>query len=283
MSPATDVAAIEDAIARLVAELAGRHDVRTVGVGAAGYIDADPVGRDVRPNLAWRDLDLRADLEERLGLPVVVENDANAAAWGEFRYGAGEDVDDLLLVTVGTGVGGGAVLDGRLYRGAFGVAGEVGHLRVVPDGIPCGCGNRGCLESYGSGTALVRESRAAVVAGTVDARPLLARAGGDPDAITGPMVTEGAEAGDPFCVERLAVLGTWLGDGIASLAAVLDPAVVAIGGGVSGAGDLLLEPVRTAFEGQLTGRGHRPLAEIRLASLGNRAGVIGAADLARSR
>ncbi len=115
----------------------------------------------------------------------------------------------------------------------------------------------------------------------MDARPLLARAGGDPDAITGPMVTEGAEAADPFCVERLAVLGTWLGDGIASLAAVLDPAVVAIGGGVSGAGDLLLGPVRTAFEGQLTGRGHRPLAEIRLASLGDRAGVIGAADLAR--
>ena len=132
------------------------------------------------PNLAWRDLDLRTELESRIGLPVVVENDANAAAWGEFRYGAGEDVDDLLLVTVGTGVGGGVVLDGRLHRGAFGVGGEIGHMRVVPDGILCGCGNRGCLESYASGTALVREARAAAAAGSLLARTLLDRAGGDP-------------------------------------------------------------------------------------------------------
>jgi glucokinase len=283
VSPATDVAAIEDAITRLVVDLSGRHAVEAVGVGAAGYIDKSRSVVMFAPNLAWRDLDLRAELEARVGLPVVVENDANAAAWGEFRYGAGEDVDDLLLVTVGTGVGGGVVLDGRLHRGAFGVGGEIGHMRVVPDGILCGCGNRGCLESYGSGSALVREARAAASAGSLLARTLVDRAGGDPASITGPLITECAQAGAAFCVEQLAGLGTWLGDGIASLAAILDPAVVVIGGGVSAAGDLLLDPIRAAFGSQLTGRGHRPLAEIRLAVLGNRAGLIGAADLARHR
>jgi glucokinase len=282
-SPARDVQAIVATITRLVTELSARHDVEAVGIGAAGYIDETRSVVRFAPNLAWRDLDLRAELEHRLRLPVVVENDANAAAWGEFRHGAGADVDDLLLVTVGTGVGGGVVLDGRLHRGAYGIGGEVGHVRVVPDGVLCGCGNYGCLEAYASGTTLVRETRAAARGGSLLALGVLDRAGGDPDAITGPMVTACAQEGDPFAIERLAVLGTWLGEGIASLAAVLDPSVVVLGGGVSAAGELLLEPVRAAYGRQLTGRGHRPLAEFRLATLGNRAGLIGAADLARVR
>lgn len=280
-SPATSAEAIEEVIERLVVELASRHDISCVGVGAAGYIDKRRAVVMFAPNIAWRDVDLKGDLEQRTGLPVVVENDANAAAWGEFRYGAGHDVDDLLLVTVGTGVGGGVVLDGSLYRGAFGVGAEIGHMRVVPDGILCGCGNRGCYEQYASGSALVREARGAVRAGSLLARDLLDRAGGDPDRITGPLITEAARAGDPFAVEQLASLGRWLGEGIASLTAVLDPAVVVIGGGVSEAGDLLLGPARAAFGSQLTGRGHRPVLEIRKARLGNRAGLIGAADLAR--
>ncbi|WP_232211510.1 MULTISPECIES: ROK family glucokinase [Nocardioides] len=279
-SPADDVEAIEDAIAGLVTDLAARHDIACVGVGAAGYVDSHRARVLFAPNLAWRDLDLKAELEARVHLPVVVENDANAAAWGEFAFGAGKDVDDLLLVTVGTGVGGGIVLDGRLHRGAFGIAAEIGHLRVVRDGIPCGCGNLGCLEAYGSGTALVREARAAAQGGS--ARDLLDRAGGDVAAITGPLITEAARAGDGFAIEQLTALGTWLGEGIASLAAVLDPAMVAIGGGVSEAGDLLLDPIRTAFGRQLTGRGHRPVAEVRQAELGTTAGLIGAADLARA-
>ncbi|MBF4769024.1 ROK family glucokinase [Nocardioides agariphilus] len=283
VSPATDVAAIEDAITRLVTELASRHEVSAVGVGAAGYIDKSRSVVMFAPNLAWRDLDLRSELEARVSLPVVVENDANAAAWGEFRFGGGADVDDLLLVTVGTGVGGGVVLDGQLHRGAFGVGGEIGHMRVVPDGVLCGCGNHGCLESYGSGTALVREARAAAAGGSLLARTLLDRASGDAAAINGPMITECAQQGDPFCIEQLAALGRWLGEGVASLVAVLDPAVVVVGGGVSAAGDLLLEPIRAAFARELTGRGHRPLAEVRPARLGNRAGLIGAADLARYR
>jgi glucokinase len=280
-SPATDADAIENAIAGLVAELRSRHDIAAVGVGAAGYIDKSRAVVMFAPNIAWRNVDLKAELEERVQLPVVVENDANAAAWGEFTYGAGHDVDDLLLVTVGTGVGGGVVLDGELYRGAFGVGAEIGHMRVVPNGLLCGCGNRGCFEQYASGSALVREARAAASGGSLLARGLLDRAGGDPHRITGPLITEAARAGDAFAAEQLAALGTWLGEGIASLTAVLDPAVVVIGGGVSEAGELLLTPIRNAFAAQLTGRGHRPMLEIRKARLGNRAGLIGAADLAR--
>jgi glucokinase len=279
-SPATDVPAIEAAIEKLVAELRTRHPIEAVGVGAAGYIDKARAVVLFAPNLAWRDLDLKADLERALDLPVVVENDANAAAWGEFQYGAGHDVDDLLLVTVGTGVGGGVVLDGSLYRGAFGVGAEIGHMRVVPDGILCGCGNRGCFEMYASGSALVRDARTAARSSLL-AADLLERAGGDADAITGPLITDAARDGDTFAVEQLSALGRWLGEGIASLTAVLDPAVVVIGGGVSAADELLLGPARAAFAAQLTGRGHRPMLEIRKARLGNRAGLIGAADLTR--
>lgn len=280
-SPASDAEAIEDAIAGLVVDLRRRHHITSVGVGAAGYIDKSRAVVLFAPNLAWRDLDLKKELESRISLPVVVENDANAAAWGEFAFGAGHDVDDLLLITVGTGVGGGVVLDGELYRGAFGVGAEIGHVRTVPGGHLCGCGNLGCFEQYASGSALVREARTAARGGSLLARDLLDRAGGDPAAITGPMITELARAGDPFSRELLAELGRWLGEGIASLTAVLDPAVVVVGGGVGAAGDLLLEPARAAFLSQLTGRGHRPVLEIRPALLGNQAGLIGAADLAR--
>ena len=280
-SPATDTAAIERNIGDLVAELRGNHEVTGVGIGAAGFVDSSRSTVLFAPNLAWRDEPLRKDLEALIGLPVVVENDANAAAWGEFTFGAGEDVSDTLLVTVGTGVGGGIVLNGQLHRGAFGVAAEIGHMRVVPDGILCGCGNRGCWEKYASGTALVREARDQARQGSLIARSLLDRAGGDVEAITGPLITEAAREGDSFAREQLASLGKWLGEGIASLTAVLDPAVVVIGGGVSEAGDLLLDPVRAHFKANLTGRHYRPELEVRAALLGNKAGMIGAADLAR--
>lgn len=280
-SPATDPSAMETAAAGLVGDFAAAHDIAAVGVGAAGYIASDRSTVLFAPNIAWRNEPLGADLARLTGLPVVVENDANAAAWGEFRYGAGGDVDDQLMVTVGTGVGGGIVVDGHLLRGAHGVGAEIGHLNVVPEGRLCGCGNRGCLEQYGSGTALVRAAREAVAANSLLARDLVDRAGGDPDAITGPMITAAAQEGDRFAIEQFEQLGHWLGHGIASLVAVLDPAVIVIGGGVSEAGDLLVGPLRAAFEHELSGRGYRPTPEIRVAELGNRAGVIGAADLAR--
>jgi len=274
---------VEAAIVDLVAELRASHEIEAVGVAAAGFIDKQRATVMFAPNLAWRHVPLREHLEAKLQLPVVIENDANAAAWGEFTFGAGKHIDDLLLVTVGTGIGGGVVLDGELMRGAFGVAAEIGHLRVVPGGRPCGCGNLGCWEGYGSGSALVRQTREQLRAGSLLGRDLLDRADGDVEAVTGPMITAAAQAGDRFAIEQVEELGRWLGEGIASLVAVLDPATVAIGGGVSEAGDLLLDPIRQAFAQQLTGRGYRPAAEIRLAELGNRAGQLGAADLGRRR
>ncbi|GAA4806261.1 ROK family glucokinase [Nocardioides caeni] len=280
VSPASDPAAIEAAVAGLVAQLVAVHPVDAVGVGAAGYVASDRSTVLFAPNIAWRREPLGAEIARLTGLPVVVENDGNAAAWGEFRFGAGREHHDQLMVTVGTGVGGGVVSGGRLVRGTHGVAGEIGHLRLVPDGRLCGCGNHGCLEQYGSGSALVREAREQATT-NLRARDLLDRVGGDASMINGPLVTLAAREGDLFAIELLAGLGDALGQGIASLCAVLDPGVVVIGGGVSDAGDLLLQPLRAAFERELTGRGFRPEAEIRLAQMGGRAGVVGAADLAR--
>lgn len=280
-SPAESVEAIEAAIADLVGSLSQDRGIEAVGVGAAGFVDVTRSRILTAPNLAWKDLDLRADLEARLRLPVVIENDANAAAWGEFRFGAAMHDDDLLLVTVGTGVGGGIVIDGELFRGAHGVGAEIGHIRVVRGGAVCGCGLRGCLEAYASGSALTREAREAAAADPAYAATVIGLAGGDPGKIEGRMVSEAAADGDGFARARLAALGSWLGEGIATLAAVLDPGVVAIGGGVADVGDLLLDPLREAFAAHVTGGTERPHPTFRVAELGNKAGLVGAADLAR--
>ncbi len=276
-TPARDTVATRAAIVGLIGDLASRHEVEGVGIGAAGFVGADRSTVLFAPNLAWRDEPLGKDVQAQVGVPVVVENDVNAAAWGEFRFGAGADVDDLLMVAVGTGVGGGVVIGGELLRGSFGVAGEIGHMRVVPNGLPCGCGRHGCWEQYASGRALVREARSRVW----DGDPLLDLAEGNPVAITGEMITKEAHAGDALCISLLADLGQWLGEGIASLAAVLDPGVVVIGGGVADAGELLLAPVRKAIEDNLPAAENRPHLRVRIATMGNEAGMIGAADLAR--
>jgi glucokinase len=172
-------------------------------------------------------------------------------------------------------------MDGRLRRGSHGVAGEWGHMRVVPDGRLCACGNRGCWEQYASGRALVTEARQRAARSPEEAGLLLELAGGQPEQISGPMVTMGAVAGDPAALASFRAVGTWLGHGLADLAAVLDPRIFIIGGGVAEAGELLVGPAREAFGARLTGRGHRPTATVRVAELGQDAGLIGAADLAR--
>ncbi|MDQ1721615.1 MAG: glucokinase, partial [Pseudonocardiales bacterium] len=220
---------------------------------------------------------------EAIGVPVVVENDANAAAWAEYRFGAARDARVAVMVTLGTGIGGGLVVSGVLYRGAYGVGCEYGHMSVVPDGRRCACGNRGCWEMYASGTALARDARELAAISPVGAHRLMALANGDPDQLTGPLVTSAAREGDPAAVEIYTAMGRWLGRGLANLAAVIDPTVFVIGGGVSEAGDLLLGPARQAFGESLTGRGFRPAADILLAELGPEAGLVGAADLARRR
>jgi len=279
-TPAQDADAIAHEAADLIRELSKDRDVVAAGVACAGFIDKSGATVLFAPNLAWRDEPLKQRLESIADIPVIIENDANAAAWGEFTHGVGRDADDMVLVTVGTGIGGGVVVDGRLLRGAWGVAAELGHLRVVPDGIRCGCGNRGCWEQYASGNALVREARELVVSGTPLAARLADLCGHDAAALKGADVTRAAMEGDPAALELLTDLGTWIGEGAASVAAVLDPELIVIGGGVADAGDLLLDPSRAAFRRQLTGRGHRPEAKFALASLGNDAGMIGAAALA---
>lgn len=280
-TPAMDPALIAVAVAELVNRLSAEHPVEAVGIGAAGFVDEKRATVLFAPNIKWVNEPLAARVQEKVDLPVIVENDANAAAWGEFRFGAGEDVDDLLLVTVGTGIGGGIVQNGHLNRGGYGVAAEIGHMRMVPAGIKCGCGQYGCWEQYGSGRALVREAQDRIRAGMDSAQGLSDLVDGDASLVTGPMVTSFAQDGDPLAIEIIADVGRWLGEGIATLVAVLDPTVVAIGGGVAAAGDLLVKPTRTSFLRTLSVPQNRPQAELRVATLGNAAGMIGAADLAR--
>jgi glucokinase len=282
-TPSTDPEHIVDVIVEIVRQLRTEHDAGPVGIGAAGYIDVDRATVLFAPNLpGWRNTPLRAQVSERLGSDVVIENDANAAAWGEFRFGAGEQQPDLVCLTIGTGIGGGLILNSTLHRGRFGIAGEPGHMRVVPGGRLCGCGNYGCWEQYASGSALVRAAREVATERRDDAKRLLQMAGGDIDAIDGPIVTRAAQEGDAAAIDCFDEVGRWLGQGMADLSAVLDPGRFVVGGGVADAGELLLASARETYAHSLTGRGYRPVAEIVAARLGNEAGLIGAADLARS-
>jgi glucokinase len=279
-TPSSDPDHIVDVVVEIVRQLRADYPAEPVGVGAAGYIDSTRSTVLFAPNLAWRHTPLREQVSQRLGSDVIVENDANAAAWGEFRFGAGEQQPDLVCLTIGTGIGGGLIFNGQLYRGHFGLAGEPGHVRVVPGGRHCGCGNLGCWEQYASGSALVRAAREVATERKDDGRRLIQMAG-DIDSIDGPTVTRAAQEGDPAAIDCFDEVGRWLGQGMADLAAILDPGRFVVGGGVAEAGELLLRSARETFEASLTGRGYRPVAEIVTASLGSDAGLIGAADLAR--
>ncbi|KQV16850.1 MULTISPECIES: ROK family glucokinase [unclassified Kitasatospora] len=271
-----------DAIAQAVRELKEQHpEVAAVGVGAPGFVDRDRSTVIFAPNIAWENEPLKVRIEELTGLTTVVENDANCAAWAEFRFGAAAAHEDAVLITVGTGIGGGIVLDGRLHRGRFGVAGEIGHLNMVPDGLLCGCGGKGCWEQYGSGRALRRYGREKAAGDPIAGKRMLELNDGLADTIRGIHITEAAAEGDPLALECYAELADWLGRGMADLAALFDPAVFVLGGGVSDSGDLLLAPVAAAFETYITGGVHRPRAEVVLATMGSAAGIAGAADLAR--
>ncbi|MDQ1615956.1 MAG: glucokinase [Actinomycetota bacterium] len=272
---------VEDTIVDVVLELAERHSIHAVGIGAAGFVDARRASVLFAPHLSWRNEPLRDAISDRLRLPVVVENDANASAWAEWRYGAGYGEHHLVVVNLGTGIGGGVVVNGAVQRGEYGVGGEFGHMQVVPAGHRCECGNRGCWEQYASGNALVREARELAMADSPVAQGLLERAEGDPGRITGPLISAAAKDGDPASIELFAEIGQWLGVGIANLACAFDPGCFVVGGGVSDAGELLLAPAREAFRRTLSGRGFRPEARIVRAALGNDAGLVGAADLAR--
>lgn len=264
-----------DAVCDVVAELGG---AKAVGVGVAGLVDRDGVLR-VGPNLPGVvGFPFRAALAERLDVPVVVDNDATTATWAEHQVGAARGADDVVLVTLGTGIGGGQVCGGVLQRGTNGFAGEPGHMVVDPSGPACPCGRRGCWERFASGSGLGRLGRDAAAAGT--AARVVALAGGDPEAVRGEHVTMAAAEGDAGARAILADFGWWVALGIANLVNVLDPEVVVVGGGLAEAGELLLEPVRRHFDDLVLASPHRPPVRIVAAALGERAGAVGAALLA---
>jgi glucokinase len=279
-SPAGDPEAMVDAVVGLIERLSANHEVIGAGVAAAGFIDAEQSTIIYAPNISWRNEPFKAKLEAKLSIPVIIENDANAAGWAEFRYGAGRGYKHMIMLTIGTGVGGAVIADSQMLRGGFGIAGELGHIRVVPDGLLCGCGQHGCLESYASGSALLRAAKELAGSGDPEGarlREIEAEAG----KLTGLEVYQAILEGDKGALRILGELGAWLGQAIGSLVAVLDPEVVVIGGGVSAAGDLLLDPIREAYLAHLPARGYRPELKITTAEFVNDAGVVGAADLVR--
>lgn len=273
-----DTVRVEDALVQAVLEVAGGSPIAGVGVAAAGFVDASGSRVMFAPHLPWQGEDVRDRLADRWGVPVTLDNDANGAAVAEWTYGAARGTRSVVVVTMGTGIGGGIIIDDHLVRGANGMAGEFGHMQVVPGGQPCECGGRGCWEQYSSGNALVRFARA-----RMGEQPsvLEEATGGNPDLVTGPMVTEAAEDGDLVARQAFRSVGDWLGVGVANLVAAFDPEVVVIGGGVSAAGDRLLEPARTALVRSLVGAAHRRVPPLVAALLGPEAGLVGAAELAR--
>jgi glucokinase len=255
---------LEDALTRAVKAVADGRPLDAVGVSAAGLVE--PSGQTVRfaTHLPWREEPVRERLAARWGAPVVLDNDAHCAAEAELAYGTGRGAGSFVLVNIGTGIGGGLVLDGRVWRGAGGMAGEFGHMQVVPDGLECECGLRGCWEQYCSGRALERVSRVSLGSH-----------------LDGPQVADRARAGDEPAIQAFASIGTWLGVGLANLVAAFDPALVVIGGGVSAVGDQLLDPARGALARALVAAPHRTVPPVVPAALGPEAGAIGAALLAR--
>lgn len=251
--------------------------IESVAVGAPGPLDIAGGIIHFSPNLRWRDVPLRKLLRERLQTEVLLDNDANLAALGEHVFGAGRGVNNLVYITVSTGVGGGLILGGRLYHGAADGAGEVGHMTVLPEGPPCGCGARGCLEAVSSGTAIAREARHLVECG--QGRNILARAGGVPDGITAVTVAEAASGGDPEAISIIARAARFLGIGVANVINLLNPDMIVLGGGVMEIGEPIWRSVRLEVDARALAAS-RAQVQVVPAGLGRRAGVLGAVALA---
>lgn len=278
-SPASDPDAMVTEVASLIAQLSTEHEIAAIGVAAAGFMDKQRETILYAPNLNWRNEPLRERLVKRVGRDLIIENDANAAGWAEFRFGAAKNQNSMVMLTLGTGVGGAIVNDGQLMSGGFGIAAELGHITVVNDGELCGCGRRGCLEQYASGSALLREAKK--LADSADPKgAVLAEIREQAGKLKGAQVEQAILAGDPGVLELVQVAARRLAQGMASIVAVLDPEVFVIGGGLSELGHVILDPIRSEFENQLPAKGFRPVAEISPAWFSNHAGVVGAADLA---
>jgi glucokinase len=276
----TGETALEEAIISVVGTLVARHPVAAVGLAVAGFVATSRRSVMFAPHLSWRHAPVADRIATALGLPVVLEHDANAALLAEYRFGAARRARVAVLVAIGTGIGGALLLGGVPFRGAHGVAPELGHLCLVPGGRPCSCGKSGCWERYCSGTAL-SVTAVELLARHPGRSTVLAReAAGDPRAVTGRKVAAAARDGDPLAQLAMGELARWLGEGLALVADVYDPEMIVIGGGVSESAPLFLDDARDHYQSAITGAGYRPLARIRTAQLGDDAGLVGAATLA---
>lgn len=280
-TPNSNPKAVKDTIIDLIVTLMKKHEVDSIGIGAAGWVNLEGSKIFFSPHLSWRNELLKKNLEKIINREIFIFNDADAAGWAEFKFGAGLNCTHLVCLTLGTGIGGSIILNGKLERGKFGVAGECGHQVILPQGQLCECGNKGCLEQYASGNALGREARELAKSNSPVAQELLKSVNNKISLITGHTVTSLAKKGDPASIELVEDIGKWLGLGLANVASILDPDKFIIGGGLSSAGDLLLIPTKRSFYRNLTGRGFRPAATISLAYFGPNSGIVGAADLAR--
>lgn len=275
-SPTGSWSGMLEAIGAVAVELRHRHPtVETVGIGAAGMVNLDGAIQ-FAPNVpAFRATAVRADVEAALGLPTVVDNDANVAAYAEVRFGAARGVNDALVITLGTGIGGGVVIGGQVLRGAHGYAAEIGHFQIDPAGPLCACGERGHWEAMASGNALGAMARDRATHGKLPS--VLAAVDGDVSSIRGQHVSAAAQAGDADAVALVDEYSINVAIGLVGLANIFDPGVIAIAGGLVNDGDLYLKPIRRHFLGHIEGADYRPAPEIVPAVLGERAGVIGAA------
>jgi glucokinase len=266
-------------VVNLVKELNKKHEIKGIGISIAALISSDYGTIVGAPNIAnLSKLNFANEIKEEFKLPIIIENDANAAMWAEFKFGNAKGLNPVMFFIIGTGVGGGLVIDGKLFKGANGIGAEFGHMCVVPNGILCGCGAKGCIEQYASGGALIRYANEALLANPDKSEEVLNFGEGK---LSGTALTKAAKAGNELALAAFSKQADWLGLACASYSLIIDPQAIIIGGGVVDAGELFLAPVRAAM------RKYMPFAEshvppkIIAAKFGNDAGLIGAADLVR--
>ena len=268
-------------IVELIKELSVKHEIAGIGICVAALISADQGTIVGAPNIAnLSELNFVAEIKKVFDLPVIAENDANAAMWAEYKFGSAKGFNPVMFFIIGTGMGGGLVIDGKLFRGANGIGAEFGHMIVQPKGILCGCGAHGCIEQYASGSALMRYAKDAITADPTAGKALL-DAAGVINNLTGEILTEAAKNGDQLAISAFNKQADWLGSACASYTLLLDPQAIVVGGGVVQAGELFLAPVRAAMEKYMPFAGTHLLPKVIAAKFGNDAGVIGAADLVR--
>ena len=282
-TPKTGGQDLINVIIEVIKELQQSHEITGIGVSTAGIVSSDRKTVIAAGNIAnWNNVALADALTKEFGLPAVVENDANAAIWAEYKFGNAKGLNRVMFFIIGTGMGGGLIVDGRLYRGANGIGAEFGHMMVKLDGERCGCGAIGCIETYASGSALMRYAHEEIAANPEEGAKLLAFGDGTVTGFTGQALTKAAQAGNKLALTAFAKQADWIGSAIASYTLLLDPEAIIIGGGVIDAGDIFLKPAIAAAEKYMPFAGMHPLPKIIAAKFGNDAGLVGAADLVRA-